>query len=390
VKNTLPVGVAVIVITTATFFRIPLLPAIGSDLGMSVADLGAFTTVFALGRLLTDIPAGRLADRMPVNRMMANAAFLVGSASLLLALAPAPVGAYLAALVLGLGSATTNTTGMTYFSSAAPPDRRGVSVSIFAAGLLVGQAIGPTLGGLIGSAGGWRVAEGSAAAIAWVAAVVLLRVRRRSARPVSQPSASPPGPENVPVLYRGLLYLVPFSIFASLGALTQTLIPVIGDEELGLSPATIGLAIGVGGVFRLAGSVIGGQVADRVSRKTALVPGLLGQAFGVALLAAGTSTTIWLTSIMVMGFCTLGIGVAATMLADFAHGSGVGRRLGPFRFAGDLGLVLAPVMVATLFDWFGTAAAVLPISALLAATGAAIAVLLPETRWLEASDAAQA
>ena len=42
--------------------------------------------------------------------------------------------------VLGLGSALTNTTGMTYFSSVAPSDRRGVSVSIFAA-LSIGASI---------------------------------------------------------------------------------------------------------------------------------------------------------------------------------------------------------------------------------------------------------
>ncbi|NNC92728.1 MAG: MFS transporter, partial [Acidimicrobiia bacterium] len=158
---------------------------------------------------------------------------------------------------------------------------------------------------------------------------------------------------------------------------------IIGDDELGLSSGAIGLALGVGGLFRLVGSIVGGQVAARVSRKSALVPGLLGSAFGVALLAAGSSTFFWLTSIMVMSVSSLGIGVAATMLADLSHGSGVGRRLGPFRFAGDVGLVLSPVIVARVFESFGTVAAVLPVAGLLAATGLAVAFFLPETRWLE-------
>ncbi|NNC91424.1 MAG: MFS transporter, partial [Acidimicrobiia bacterium] len=137
-RSALPIGLATVVITMAAFFRVPLLPDIGEELSMSAADLGFLTTVFALGRLVTDIPAGRMADRFHVGRMMSNSAMLVGLGSLTLALAPVSLVAYLAAFVLGLGSALTNTTGMTYFSSTATADRRGASVSIFAAGLLVG------------------------------------------------------------------------------------------------------------------------------------------------------------------------------------------------------------------------------------------------------------
>jgi DHA1 family multidrug resistance protein-like MFS transporter len=388
-RSALPIGLATVVITMAAFFRVPLLPDIGDDLSMTAADLGMLTTVFALGRLVTDIPAGRMADRFHVGRMMANSAMLVGLGSLTLALAPVSLVAYLAAFVLGLGSALTNTTGMTYFSSATTADRRGASVSIFAAGLLVGQAIGPTLGGFMASVFDWRFAEVAAGVIAVAAAGALVSFGRRpagsgGATPGPTPGISAAaGRPAIRFRYRALLYLVPFAMFASLGALSQTLIPIIGDDDLGLSPGSIGLALGVGGLFRLIGSIVGGQVADRVSRKSALVPGLLGSAFGVALLAVGSSTVFWLTSIMVMSVSSLGIGVAATMLADLSHGSGVGRRLGPFRFAGDVGLVLSPVIVARVFESFGTGAAVLPVAGLLAATGLAVAFFLPETRWLE-------
>lgn len=392
-RNALPIGLAMVVITTAAFFRVPLLPEIGEDLSMSAADLGALTTVFALGRLITDIPAGRLADKIRASRMMANSAVLVGLASLLLAMAPVALVAYGASFLLGLGSALTNTTGMTHFSSATSHARRGASVSIFAAGLLVGQAIGPTLGGLVSSVGGWRVAQVVAGLLAFLAAGALVGFGRRPSSGASSPgplAASPHarGPD-ISIWYRGLLYLVPFAMFASLGALSQTLIPIIGDDDLGLSAGVIGLALGLGGVARLVGSIVGGQVSDRISRKSALVPGLLGQAIGIALLAGGSSTAFWLASIIVMGVSSLGIGVAATMLADLSLGTGVGRRLGPFRFAGDLGLVISPFVVARVYESFGTAAAVLPLAGLLAATGLAVALFLPETRWLDEEPAGQ-
>ena len=118
------IGLAMIVIPIAAFFRTPLLPKIGDDLSMSAADLGAFTTIFAIGRLLVDIPAGRLADRIPPARMMAHSAFVVGLGSILLGMAPVSSVAYGAGFLLGIGSALTVTTGMTYFSSVASRERR--------------------------------------------------------------------------------------------------------------------------------------------------------------------------------------------------------------------------------------------------------------------------
>ena len=382
-RGVITMGLVMVVITMTAFFRVPLLPKLGEDLGMSIADLGVLTTIFAAGRLLIDIPAGRLADRIRPSHLMANSALVVGMGSFLLAAAPGPGVAYGGSLLLGVGSALTNTTGMTYFSTSVSVARRGTSVSIFAAGLLFGQAIGPTLGGFIASAGGWRIAEVAAGVIAIAIATTLVGIGRAPAAvgkaSPSDKAMQPP----VPLRFRLLLYMVPFAMFGSLGALTQTLIPIIGDDELSLSTSRIGLALGVGGVCRLIGSIVGGQVADRVSRKSALVPGLVAHAAGIALLATGSSIGIWLTSIIVMGLSSLGIGVAATMLADLSRGSRVGRQLGPFRFVGDLGLIASPVASAWLFQNHGTAAAVLPLAALLGITALAVAVFLPETRWLE-------
>ncbi|MGI9647443.1 MAG: MFS transporter [Acidimicrobiia bacterium] len=382
-RKSLPIGLTMLALTTAAFFRVPLLPEIADDLSMSAADLGALTTVFALGRLITDIPAGRMADKIRASKMMVRSAMLVGLASFLFAVAPGALVAFVASFLLGLGSALTNTTGLTHFSSATSHARRGASVSIFAAGLLVGQAIGPTMGGLISSLAGWRVALATAGALAVGVSVGLMVRGRRPAESNPAPAQVPvpPGGPAIPARYLGLLYLVPFAMFASLGALTQTLIPIIGDDELRLSSGIIGLALGLGGVARLVGSIVGGQVSDRVSRKSALVPGLIGQAIGVALLAVASSTATWLAAIVVMGVSSLGIGVAATIMADFSLGTSVGRRLGPFRFAGDLGLVISPVVIARVFESYGTAAAVLPLAGLLAATGLAVAFFLPETRW---------
>ena len=379
------VGGAVLAISMVAFFRVPLLPSIGRDLGMSAAQLGLVTTAFALGRLATDIPAGRLADARSAGWMLGSAASLLAVASLALAAATSAAVVYTAAFLLGVSSAATNTTGSVYFAQNVPAEQRGRSLAAFSAAMLGGQALGPTLGGLLASLGTWRTSQVAAAVLAaTLAAGILTRSRTRPATGVAV--ADPPAPQapaapgdTLGGRERAILYAVPFAMFFTLGAMPQTLVPIIGAEAFGLSAATIGLALGVGGVCRFAGAAIGGVVADRVSRKAALVPGLALQGLGVGLLALRGALWAWLCAIVVMSLASFGISVANTMLGDRAQGHGVGRHFGPFRFVGDLGLIAGPAIAASVFEHFGQQPAALLVAGLLLATAAAAAYGLPET-----------
>ena len=381
------IGVAVFGITTTAFFRVPLLPAIGSELSMSAGDLGLLTTFFAIGRLLTDIPAGYVADRLPAARLMVVAALVVAAGSFLLAGAQGASLTQVAALILGIGSAMTNTGGMTFFSQATGGSHRGMALSAFSAALLAGQAFGPTFGGLLAGLGSWRLAE----TVAGIVAVILMGGLLMSpARPVvpRKPTARSfhPSAPFAPWRVRMVLYGVPFAMFATFGSMTQTLIPIIGDADLGLSSSGIGLALGLGGLARLIGALIGGQLTDRVSRKAALVPGLLVQAAGVGLLVLPMTTFVWMASIVLMSLASYGISVAGTIIADLSSAGNIGRSLGTFRFIGDIGLIIAPTVTALLYEHFGIRPSILPLAGLLVLVALAGAVVLPETRWLETND----
>jgi len=72
--------------------------------------------------------------------------------------------------------------------------------------------------------------------------------------------------------------------------------------------------------------------------------------------------------------------VAATMVADRSHSGAVGRRLGGYRFVGDLGLIAGPAIAGALFTHAGRGTAVLAVAALPAFFALAAAALLTETR----------
>ncbi|MDH3250807.1 MAG: MFS transporter, partial [Acidimicrobiia bacterium] len=285
-RVTRAVTASLFAITVAAFLRPPLLPDIGRDLTLSSLGLGALGSVFALGRLAADIPAGRLSDNRAPGAMMIASALMVGVGSMGLAVAPTSTVAFIAVFVLGVGSTWTLTTAQAHFATA-PRARRGLAMSVFAAALLTGQAIGPVVGGAIGSAWDWRVAIGTGAAIAIIVIVPLSRLGATpspAARLENDLDRPPDGRDTKIVLT--FIYLLAALQFAMGAALIQTLVPIVADEDLGLGVGIVGAVLGVGGVARLVSALGAGWIMDNLGRRAALIPGLFLQLAGVTLFAA--------------------------------------------------------------------------------------------------------
>jgi MFS family permease len=380
------IGAGLFLLTVAAFVRPPLLPAIGRDLGMTAIGLGLLGSVFAAGRLAADFPAGRMTDRVRPGPMMSISAMLVAAGSVVLAIAPNPLVAHAAMLLLGIGSTFTLTTAMAYFAQA-PRIRRGVSVSAFAAWLLAGQSFGPTLGGSLGGVYGWRQAVAIAGLIAIGVAVAFLFSKAPFAPASSHEPAGKTGtahPVRSHVL--GLIYLLPAVQFALGGALLQTLIPIAADSELGIGPGTVGVALGLGGVSRFVAALVTGQISDRVSRKRALVPGQILQTAGIAVFMLWSDPVAWLVSIVLVTLGSAGVNVGVTILADLSEGSGLGKRLAAFRFTGDSALVVAPLLSGWLYQVAGRAVATVPLLLLSAVVTFGVWIFVPETgRWAAAA-----
>jgi MFS family permease len=384
------VSTAVLVLTAIAFFRIALLPEFGRELSMSTFQLGMLTTTFGIGRLVADLPGGHFADRIRARSLMAVSAGGVALGSLILGLSVVKLGVYVAAFVLGISSATTNATGMTFFSKVGGAGHRGTSMAVFSAALLGGQAAGPAVAGLLSTAGGWRLTMFVATGAALVMAIVLLVTQSDQASPTaaSPPRISPPGSrEGPPATSLAVLYSVSFAVFLTLGAVPQTLVPLIGADDLGLSTAAIGLALGAGGLGRFVGTILGGWLSDKISRKAALVPGLIGQAAGVALLALEPSLISWLSAIVIMSLASFAVPVAATIVGDITEPGQIGTRLGRFRFVGDLGLIIGPLVVSALFEGIGRATAFGFVALVLTVTAVLSWRWLPERLRAQEGDA---
>ena len=360
-------------VAVASFTRVPVLPNIGADLSLSAGDLGLLTAAFGLGRLLTDLPAGRIASSVSPRRGLAGAGISLAAAFALFATAQSFGQALAASALVGCASALTNTTGMYAFATAADARRRGANMALFSSALMSGQTLGPAAGGALDALAGWRGAMAAAGGVGVAVAAISIGRLRITAPPASQrdrttptaatatdgpPPDHPREPVALPTRWElAAIAATPFTVFFVIGGVTQTLVPLIGHRELGLSASTIGIALAAGGAMRFPGAWVAGLGSDRYSRRLVLVPTLLLVALGAAVLALGAGTGGWIAAIVVLALGSSAISVAAAALADRVPPERLGRELGIFRLTGDAGLLAGPILAGFLYGASGTALA---------------------------------
>ncbi|MGI9606011.1 MAG: MFS transporter [Acidimicrobiales bacterium] len=376
--GTVLVAAALFSITLIGFLRTPLLPSIGRDLGLGAFGLSALVAAFGLGRVIVDLPAGRATDRYSIGTIMSVAAITVAAGSFVWAVAPNTALLLVGAMFLGIGSSLATSSGVAFFASA-PRASRGTSVSMYGAALLTAQSFGPLIAGLATLLFDWRIvlALGGGAALA-IAGAVFTRAQGIETAGREATRAGRSEETDVARSTLWVLYALPAAQFGIGAAVIQTLIPFLGEEDLGLSTATVGVALGVGGGLRLVAAMVSGRIADRLGRKVALVPGLTLQLLGLIVFVADLGAVGWWVSIALLTIGSAAANIAGTIIADLSEGGPLGRRLGRFRLVGDLSLMLTPLATGWLFSRHGLE---ISVSFLIVFAGAVLvgATRLPET-----------
>ena len=283
------------------------------------------------------------------------------------------------------------------FATATGAERRGANMALFSSALLSGQTVGPAVGGALAALAGWRgamvaaggigiaVAAGSAGRLraarrqGWPRAVGYPGAESAGGEPPSdpEPTADRPAAAAPPSRWElAAIAATPFTVFFVIGGISQTLVPLIGGRELGLSASTIGLALAVGGAMRFPAAWVAGLGSDRYSRRLVLVPTLSLVALGAAVLALDAGTAGWIAAILLLALGSSAISVAAAALADRVPRDRLGHQLGVFRLTGDAGLLGGPILAGFLYEASGTGLAA-GVTAAIAAASALVTLRLP-------------
>ena len=134
------------------------LPTIRDVFDVSEAETGLLATLYSLFFGIMTPFYGRLGDRYGLRRMYIVGVLIFGASSLLATVTPTGIFPMLVLLRIGqgIGSAAIPPLGTALIMQRIPPARRGASIGLIAASVGAGQALGPTMGGVLTEFVSWR------------------------------------------------------------------------------------------------------------------------------------------------------------------------------------------------------------------------------------------
>lgn len=273
------------VVGTDLFIISPLLSPIAAEFDRSAASAGLSVTAFSLTYLVSAPLIGQLADR--IGRRRTLIACLLGFAAANFLTGMAPDFTWLLAARVAAGAAAAGTSPLIYagVGEAAPPARRATWMAIAVSGLLLALSIGAPAGTLVASYWGWR---------APFLVLALLSLALIAANRLVWPADQKPGENTMaglPVLRPATMavWLLPTVLWATALYGVYTYLGV-WLADAGLSSAEVARAIGFYGVGALAGTLLGGQLADRFGTRRTMMISLAGLAACLSAFGAGVGT----------------------------------------------------------------------------------------------------
>lgn len=387
------------------------LPAIVDDFDTTIGTAGWLVTTYLLALAAVQPVAGKLGDRHGRRPFVIGGLAVFGLASLGAALAPSLALLIVFRTAQAVSGAVVFPNGAGLIREVVPSTRRGGAFGIVSAGIAVAAGLGPLIGGLLVSAGGWRAiflvnvpvvavalllawvavprrrAVVPAGSFDWIGSALLVSVLAGAAALVLEGQHAPAAlVVGVPLLVvlaiaflrRELRHPEPvlqprfFGVrafaAANAGIATSNLAfytvllaaPLLLTRTQGWSSLETGVALAVLSAPMVVFSPIGGRLADRLGRRAPTVT-------GCAILAAGLvpptvdpqlDTTALLVCLGLMGtgvgLLFAGMQAAAIEALDAKHAGVAAGIFSTSRYVGSFAgsVVLARVLATDESDGF--------------------------------------
>ena len=362
---------------------VPVLPLYAQDFGASDAELGLIISLFGLGRLLVNLPAGRLAERVDQRRLLLASVFATVLCMFGTGLVTDLHQLFVLRFVTGLAGGFAITVGNAFVASSSKPATRGASMGLLHSFQLAGGALGPSFGGLVVSVWGMRAAfwcSGLVAVVFLVWGAFRLATPEWVGSPERLDEAPTPRlvtddllerPTRGEWLLRDPSFLavcvVGFVVFFGRFGGQQFLVPILAYDA-GMSVGQLGLALGAVTTVNILMVGFAIRLGDQVGRKTVI-------SVAVTLAATLSLGYIWADQAIVMLALLFVVGMLNSFsgpapvayLADVSPPARYGSAVGIYRTFGDMAALLGPLSLGWLLDTFGMS----PTVVVLAAVGAA-------------------
>jgi MFS family permease len=367
----LPVFMPVVVTEIGNGAATPVVAITATQFGASTGIVALTVALLGLGRVLGDIPASILAERMGDRRAMIVAASISFFA----------YGACLLSRSLWVFGAGLLVAGMASFViESVPIPLRARALSALGGSHRIGLFLGPLLGAAAITLFGTAAAYGVSICANVLTLVLLLAVKvdepdavARSARVHEHGSAR--------------VLLEHWKLFSTLGAAIiavgavraarQTVVP-IWAVHIGLDGTQTSLVFAVASCVDMALFYPAGKVMDVYGRLAVALPAMTILGGMMALLPLTHGLVTLAVVAMAMSFGNgIGAGIMMTLGADTAPEVGRLRFLGIWRFLGDSGNAAGPLIVSAIASVAGLATGIVALGALGLVAAVGLYALVP-------------
>ncbi|WP_345764150.1 MFS transporter [Diaminobutyricibacter sp. McL0608] len=351
---------------------IPIIPIAANNLGASLALAGFIASMIMVGELVGDIPSGWVVSRFGERTSMIWAALVAIAGVIVCLVAPNPLVLTIGIFVVGLATAVFALARHAFMTSYVPVKYRARALSTLGGVFRAGWFIGPLIASVV------IQLTGSTQSVFWIfivsclGSVIVLIVLPDPEKMFGAPTmdvgadgiSRSEGEEDAAERTQGLFRTIwsyrsvlarmgtGIALIAALRSARTVLMP-LWAVSIGISESNTALIIGIAGAIDFALFYSSGQIMDRFGRMWSAIPSMVGLGLGFLVLAfthdLPTNVGWYVAVSMFLSLANgVGSGILMTLGADLAPKDQPAPFLGAWRFSGDAGSAIAPLVVSLL------------------------------------------
>lgn len=333
----------------------PVLALYGQTFGVTEWAIGVIVTIFGVGRLAVDIPAGLIAEKFGRRTLLWIGPAIAGIASVGAALTDSYILLVLFRFLQGVGSGIYMTVATIVCADLASTETRGRVMALYQAALLTGAGLGPAVGGFVAERFGLAAPFWMSAGIGLISAIYALFAFEETRGAEHAEHKGGHGLSAILVVVAitplAVLLFVQFGGFFSRSGGQWTMMPLLAASRFTLSADDIGLAMTLSSVVNLAVLPWAGGASDRFGSVRVITVSTGVAAASLFLIAFSSAPWMFWAGMALMGVATGFSGPAVAAYAvEHAPGGRFGPTMGVLRFFGDLGFVAGPVLLGLCVD----------------------------------------
>jgi MFS family permease len=332
----------------------PLISVVAPALGINMAQAGAYMSAFYVGYVLTQIPAGMLADRFGVRLILSLSLILEGLSTASLSLIHDYQTGFALRILAGLGAGAVFSSCSRALVEWFPEKERGLAFGVLfsapSGGILLSNIMAPTLNQVFG----WQGAFQSVGSLTVIGGILIALFMRSNADP-SQSKDSLLSGFKVIFGHKYLMLTAGagfFLMWLQLGMATWANAYI---KNIGYTVGEAGIVMtwyGLGGVLS---PLISGFISDRVGNRKLII--VVGFVLTVPITVAfGYQTSLMMLAILAFcgGFFSyLANPQLTTLISNYAGNQWAATANGVSNSIFQLASLLSPLIIGAVIDWTG-------------------------------------